>query len=651
MITSTLLLTLATLAGCGAIGGETAALSEIVRSIGRSPAALTPRDRARIDAARVDATRFLNEVQHDDHPAGLALLDRHGLALLTVHDRAGNTTRRLRHPRLISADDARRVIDHLRTRHRLAGEHINPRMIRGLAGARPEVALVTHSFTIGDGTSPSIATFGYLPDGVGPAVAAGPSFLQMLRNLFDQHGLILLALAMIGGGTIVLALAWLKKPPPETAWHDSTRPAGDEPEPGPMPTATTHDDFHAEITKTVRIRSADKIHAALEARFGAQPEEAGVVLPEPPRATASERLEPELKQEVYENVEFQQERWNLPGFQSVYNPIQKSISARDIDFTAGGFGSMPEGDFLFAARYYKFAEAAENGLLTDIEGFARKFLDEITERFGPVETVLYLKNHKDRYHPVLSKKNTTFISGPAVQARHRSLDPLLLRQLQEGNCVVSEDGLRVYMPLSAREGMMGIVVLRGDRPLYRSKELSALWYEIKKYGEYLHQAKIYEQATTDPYSTLFNGLQFQHDLWNDFTMKKEVRYSRSLVIVQFCGRSRLDDMRLLGLGLRTAFARPFRLYRIAEDAAAILGPVMTAEEMEERFREFLNFVRAQNAVDISVGCALLDDDVTNPEEWFRRATRALEDSKKVGLNHFRTYRLPADAGKFSLRRD
>lgn len=618
------------------------------------PAPLT-RPRARINALRENIGVYLKETERADDPAGFVLLDRHDLAFLAVRDDRGNWIRRLRHPSRISVDDLDLLLEWVAARSNFEGEHLNHRR-RPAELARPpaiRAPITRHVIFYRSKNRTLEAHFGYRSPGAPPHVRAGRE-LAFLHSLWDyalEHGVILLALGLIGAGCVVLALVWLRKPPPEAAWHDDTRPAVEEPPPGPLPLPTTHEDFHAEIRKTVRIRPADAIHAALHKRFGPGPEDVEVTH-EAPRPSASERLDPEVHEDVYEILEFEQERWNLPGFQSVYNPIQKTLSARDIDFTTGLSGqSMAEGDFLFAARYYKFAEAAENGMLTDIEGFARKFLEEISERFGPVESVLYLKNHKDQFHPVLSKKSSTFISGPAVQARHRDLDPLLLAQLRDGNCVVSEDGLRVYLPLSAREGMLGAVALRSDRPLYKSRELSALWYEIKKYGEYLHQAKIYEQATTDPYSTLFNGLQFQHDLFNDFSMKKEVRYTRSLLIVQFCGRSNLDHMRLLGMGLRSAFGRPFRLYRIAQDAAAILGPVMTAEEMEERFREFLNFVRAQDAVDISVGCALLDDDVTGTDEWFRRATRALEDSKKVGLNHFRTYRAPGDAAKFSLRRE
>ena len=164
--------------------------------------------------------------------------------------------------------------------------------------------------------------------------------------------------------------------------------------------------------------------------------------------------------------------------------------------------------------------------------------------------------------------------------------------------------------------------------------------EIRKFGETLYQARVFEEATCDPQSTLANGLSFHRDLLHEYSLKHEMRHPRALTLIRFRGRSNPESMPLFGLALRAFFAFPFRLYRVAADVLAILGPELPESELERRVAEYLAYIREQEAADVNAGCAVLNDDTGGPasaDQWFRQAGVALEECEKIGLNRLRLY--------------
>ena len=342
-----------------------------------------------------------------------------------------------------------------------------------------------------------------------------------------------------------------------------------------------------------------------------------------------------------DRYEFEQERWNLPGFQSVMRPLRRGISADDVDFFAhrGRGRGFDNQSSLFDFRYYRFHD--QPGFpeqIADIESFAKGFLTAVTDLAGHATVTLFLRNRRGQYHATLRRTGSIFISGATLGSEPVAAH--LVKQLEEGRYVVMEDGYEIYFPVPSRQGVLGLLRLKSDRPLYNSETLSRVWYEIRKFGESLFQARVYDEAVSDPESTLYNGLTFHRDLLHEFALKREVKTARMLVLLRFRGRSNRESVQLFGLGLRSFFANPFRLYRIAADVFAALGPELPADELERRLGEFLTYVREQEPVDANVGGAVLSDDGTGPGsayEWFRQAALALEQCEKIGLNRLRFY--------------
>ncbi|MCB1309196.1 MAG: hypothetical protein KDK30_13480 [Leptospiraceae bacterium] len=396
-----------------------------------------------------------------------------------------------------------------------------------------------------------------------------------------------------------------------------------------------------------------------------------------------------------EAYEFEQERWSLPGFQSVMHPLRRRIQAEEMDFTDRHYAHHGQGEgfdnasSLFDFRYYRFYENTDYPAnISDLESFARSFLQTVIDRLGPSDATLFLRNRRRQFHPVLRKTGNVFISGAALHANpethadhsveqdhpdaadsisgkdqsrkyklrstppgHRPHDDnrvpdAVIRQLEKENFVVLEEGRLLYFPLPSRQGMLGLLRFRSERPLYNQKALAATWYEIRKFGESLFQARVFEEATVDAESTLANGMCFARDLKNDFALRTDVRFTRELILMRFHGRSNPEAVRLYGLALRAYFPYPMRLYRVAADVFAVIAAEIPESELERTIGEYLAYVREDSAVDITVGCALLDEDVISPDDWFGRAGLALEEAARDGLNRYQIYTPAGEAVHF-----
>ncbi len=334
--------------------------------------------------------------------------------------------------------------------------------------------------------------------------------------------------------------------------------------------------------------------------------------------------------------QFAQERWNMPGFLSALAPVRRRLPADEFDPAAQFERSMHAGDGLFDFRYYRYHDAPgfpDNA--SDLESFSKSFLNATLDAAGRGEATLYLRNRAGQYRACLRRLGGVYISGAALE--ESELSPSVIRRFEEGKYLALEDGRTLYFPVPSRYGALGAMRLTASEALLNPELIARVWFEIRKYGETLLQACIFEQATSDPASATGNGFLFQRDLKLEFSLRREWRDRRALWIVRFTGQSRLERADQYGYALRSELAPPCRLYRIAADAFAGLGPELPESDLDRRFAAALARIREREAVDIAIGCAILEDDVSSSSDWFRRAGLALEQAEAEGVNSYRIY--------------
>lgn len=344
--------------------------------------------------------------------------------------------------------------------------------------------------------------------------------------------------------------------------------------------------------------------------------------------------------------QFEQERWNLPGFLSALAPVRRRLHADEFDPAAQLERSMDSGDGLFNFRYYRYHDTPgfpDNA--SDLESFSKSFLNATLDAAGRGEATLYLRNRSGRYRACLRRLGGVYISGAALE--ESELSPHIIRRFEEGKYLALEDGRTLYFPVPSRYGALGAIRLTSSEPLLNPELIARVWFEIRKYGETLLQACIFEQATSDPASATGNGFLFQRDLKLEYSLRREWRDRRALWIVRFTGRSRLERADQYGYALRSELAPPCRLYRIAADAFAGLGPEIPESELDRRFTAALARIREREAVDIAIGCAILEEDVSSSSDWFRRAGLALEQAEAEGANSYRIYESALKAPVFA----
>lgn len=349
---------------------------------------------------------------------------------------------------------------------------------------------------------------------------------------------------------------------------------------------------------------------------------------------------PPPKKEENGDPAVEQERWNLPGFLAAMSPVRTRLPLEKIDLSA--VMRHESGESLFDFRYYDFLDSGEFlESVSDLENFARAFLSSVSSGLEQAGAVLFLRNRSGQMAPCLEKRGDVFISGAALDGE--SLSAECLRHLEGGRYVALEDGLQLVFPLPSTRGLAGAVSFRSDRPLFKPEALARTWFRIRKFGEWLWQATVFEQATVDRDTSLNNGLLFHRDLRVEFSLRGMVREPRELTLLQFLDAS--GDWLWRGVQLRRHFGDR-RLYRIAGDVVAMLGGEQDAESIDLRFSDFLRDLREQEAVDVCIGSAALDDDVASPLEWFRRAGAALEDARSEGPNSFRIFSPVEESARF-----
>ena len=339
----------------------------------------------------------------------------------------------------------------------------------------------------------------------------------------------------------------------------------------------------------------------------------------------------------FPDPELEQERWYLPGFQALDTFVPEKVELDRL-----GFGDTDRGEFLFIMQNYRFDDNPDfPGKLADLDGFAKAFLRRLSDQFVPEEVLLFLRNNRGRYRARLQLRGTTFVSGAALEnGENGDLDEAIFKELNEGHSVFQGEGRTIYFPVLSARGMIGVLRYTGVRALYKKDELARLWTQIKKFGDQLFQARVYEQTAVDQTSTLLNGLQFHNDLKYEFHLKNILQNRRGLGLIAFGDETRSArpaDMRIPGLALRGLLPEKFHNYRIAADVFAFIGPALSASELEEYCAEYLAYLRKYREIDIAVGYALLEDWMGTAQEWFDSALAAQTRARADGPNHYRFF--------------
>lgn len=349
--------------------------------------------------------------------------------------------------------------------------------------------------------------------------------------------------------------------------------------------------------------------------------------------------------------EFKQERWNLPGFLSVINPVGNDFYAQEPESWQQYFRNpvANENNYrktsYFDFQFYRFESMPEYPeFLLGVERFSRIFLQKIVDIASELEVTLYLKNRKNNFDPVLSKKGNLFVSGDAID--HGQTPAEILQELHKHCYVLQNEGKDIYFPLPTRKGVSGVIHCKSGSPLYNKNLLSRLWFEIRKFGESLYQVKVYEQATIDPVSCLGNGMSFYKDLEVNFHLKKEVIHKRQLSLIQFIHQESSDQMHWIGPALRAHFHASIQIYRLADDVCALLGPNIPEEIFSTRVAELVDFITSYHPCEFSIGIALLENEVSSPNEWFSHAAAALGESRMDGPNRYQYFKSNRDSYQF-----
>ncbi len=346
----------------------------------------------------------------------------------------------------------------------------------------------------------------------------------------------------------------------------------------------------------------------------------------------------ERSRKKLQKFHLEQEYWGLPGFQSL-PPAVEDISPA-LRSLAEGF--LREQSHIFGWQWYRFAELSTYpGSISDIEFFAKSLLSVTMERLYSLRATLYLLDQRGNYQAVLQKRGNIFVSG--VKENIAVPEKTLIGRLKAGNYVLLNNGLDIFFPLPARGAMLGFLHLNRETVLNGPLQLRKVWQEICRYGELLWQARLYEQATSDPQSTLLNGMSFQKDLYQCAIMQGGLAIPLELTLIKFHNREPGRFMRLYGSSLRQVFPLSARLYRIALEVGAVLNYQLPRGELARRIQKLTALI--DQKTEISIGSASWHSTMQSPNEWFRQAASALEQSEREEKKPIKKVATAAEAGK------
>ena len=323
---------------------------------------------------------------------------------------------------------------------------------------------------------------------------------------------------------------------------------------------------------------------------------------------------------------FEQELWNLPGFQSLLHPSSFSIPVSEFNpwenFYKEEKGSASHEGLDWQLRAFPdFSGHIES--MSNIEAFVRIMLSSLAKHLGPSLISAYLRNRSGEYYLILRHRGKLFVSEKNNRIE-KEKEERFIQCVEKGEYLILENETEAVFPLPSRFGPMGLLHFQKEKGVIKEEILKKLWYEIRKYGENLLQACIYERLTVEPESTLLNGMRFQEDLRRETACRLEKNIPTHLVLLQFHSEPDSKLSAFFGQTLRQRFPFPARLYRITALLFAALISQNAVKKLEIMLMEFLTLVSREYPFELSLGSALPDYALKSPEEWFCLAQSNME---------------------------
>ena len=149
--------------------------------------------------------------------------------------------------------------------------------------------------------------------------------------------------------------------------------------------------------------------------------------------------------------------------------------------------------------------------MDDLEALARSALQRIG-RERTCELILYLRNRKGALKPYMRMRGDVFLFAGAADVMAPPIEAEVVERLSRDESIFARDARQVLFPVAGAGELLGCLCYMADKPVYNRNEVGEIWTEVRKFGEQLYQAKVFEQATFDPESTLRNGASFYNDL-------------------------------------------------------------------------------------------------------------------------------------------
>ena len=326
---------------------------------------------------------------------------------------------------------------------------------------------------------------------------------------------------------------------------------------------------------------------------------------------------------------FEQVYWNLPGFQSLLRPFDQGISGRHFtpweQFNAN---SKKQSQFL-TNDFYRFHDGGSYlQAIGDIEAFIKQMLVELIEHLGPCSASVCLRDRRGDYYLSLQRSGNLFVSEKGTKLEGPFWNKLIT-MTKKGNYVLLGNGSELVFPLPSRIGSLGLLYFCFEEPLGDTKLIERGWREIQRYGETLLQACIYEQATVDLESTLYNGMRFQEDAQQELACYWQKAIPTNLVLLHLLSMDFPDTENLAcicGKLLRHHFPFPQRSYRIGQNLYAVLTAQKPENEMDTILKEFQeDLQKRQYKGSLHCSQTVMNEEYNSLQVLFSKAQQCLQE--------------------------
>ncbi len=329
--------------------------------------------------------------------------------------------------------------------------------------------------------------------------------------------------------------------------------------------------------------------------------------------------------------ELHQERWSLPGFLALYQPL------RDLDLRPVSL--LPE-EVRAVPQSYRFEVRPDgSGGFADLHALVLGLFGRLA-RAEPEEQLIFLRNSAGGLFCYGRKRGEVLLREPLSALPEGPL----LEELRGGGAIFSADGTALYVPLVSVAGFLGYYVFQARRPLFSQQLVELVWWETRRFSERALQGRLFDVIARDASSGLYSGALFHHDLVAAFRMAPVG--SRELALLELPGIAEAS-WRAVGLVLSAGFTQ-HATYRIGQSLAALLGPTGTEATFGTTLAGVLAALQEGLEVTLSAGVASRDADMNTADDWFQAAARALAEATAVGPNHYR-FRGPVGAHESAAR--